>query len=544
MVFGKVPLKCIKGLVKASEEAKAKYMPEHWSVLGRKSVGSRVHAQPYSTSTRNVTIEEEETDLLVPQVISFHVVVIVSIIEPGIIKNVIVSSKNNGEKQSRRGTSNSDAALDPYYIHPSENPTTVCVTPQLEGDSNYHDELNFIAWERCNNLVHSWLINSMKPQVAESVVYIENAVDVWNDLKERYLQGDRVRVATLYQDISNFMEGSLKVSEFFTEMRALWEELDQFRPLPRFTCPHQCVCAAMCNARMYFLLFSQEERQQNYGVNAQFESKIDDTEASANAVESHSRGYESQGRAFGRGRGYGDPRGNIGYSHIQGGRGRGNPYKDKVCTYGGRNGHIIDICHKKHGYPPNWGFGRGNQGTSQMRATDEGNVSLTKDQYNSLIALLERNQVDGTKNTTNMVRGESSHCYSDGVADTGATDHIYNSLNLFISYHEIVLPISVGLPNGNKIQAHIVGKVKLCDDLVIDKVLFLPDFSVNLLSVSSLVKQCDCTISIGHDLCIIQEKSNMKKIGLANQLEDHMANQKKLPFPTSTSNAKFISVEH
>ncbi|MCI48809.1 hypothetical protein A2U01_0070052, partial [Trifolium medium] len=34
-------------------------------------------------------------------------------------------------------------------------------------------------------------------------------------------------------------------------MRALWEELDQFRPLPRCTCPRQCVCAAMCNARMF-----------------------------------------------------------------------------------------------------------------------------------------------------------------------------------------------------------------------------------------------------------------------------------------------------
>ncbi|MCI64403.1 hypothetical protein A2U01_0085661, partial [Trifolium medium] len=44
-----------------------------------------------------------------------------------------------------------------------------------------------------------------------------------------------------------------------------------------------------------------------YGVHAQFESKIDETEALANAVESHSRGYEIQGRAFGIGRGYGNP---------------------------------------------------------------------------------------------------------------------------------------------------------------------------------------------------------------------------------------------
>jgi hypothetical protein len=254
----------------------------------------------------------------------------------------------------------------------------------------------------------------------------------------------------------------------------------------------------------------------------------------------------------------------------------------------------------------------------QMRASDDGNVSLTKDQYNSLMALLERNQADEAKHATNMVRGESSQCYSAGVAgkyhdhdlkfksdmcewilDTGATDHICNSMNWFASYSNIVPPISVGLPNGNSVQAHIIGKVKICDELTIDRVLYLPDFNVNLMSVSRLAKQHACVISFENDLCIIQEKATMRKIGLAKQLdglyywklrqvsslvrsnvvsannsrlwhlrlghlsaerinclnkkfnyipvldhvpcdECHMAKQKKLPFPISISHAKFV----
>lgn len=35
------------------------------------------------------------------------------------------------------------------------------------------------------------------------MVYIQNVVDVFNEINERYLQGDIVRVATLYQDIAN-----------------------------------------------------------------------------------------------------------------------------------------------------------------------------------------------------------------------------------------------------------------------------------------------------------------------------------------------------
>jgi hypothetical protein len=104
---------------------------------------------------------------------------------------------------------NQDQALDPYYVHPSENSSTVTVTPQLTGE-NYHswsmkmrralamknkfkfvdgsipipeeDDLLYAAWERCNNLVHTWIINSISPSIAQSVVFIENAVDMWNDL--------------------------------------------------------------------------------------------------------------------------------------------------------------------------------------------------------------------------------------------------------------------------------------------------------------------------------------------------------------------------
>jgi len=120
---------------------------------------------------------------------------------------------------------NQDQGLDPYFVHPSKNSSTVSVTPQLNGD-NYHswsmkmrralamnnkfkfvngsipipddDDLNRNAWERCNNLVHTWIINSITPSIAQSVVFIENAVDMWNDLKDCFMRGDRIRVAQLH----------------------------------------------------------------------------------------------------------------------------------------------------------------------------------------------------------------------------------------------------------------------------------------------------------------------------------------------------------
>jgi hypothetical protein len=53
------------------------------------------------------------------------------------------------------------------------------------------------SWNRCNMLIHSWIMNSVDPSIAQSIVFMENASDVWLDLKERFSQGDLVRVSEL-----------------------------------------------------------------------------------------------------------------------------------------------------------------------------------------------------------------------------------------------------------------------------------------------------------------------------------------------------------
>jgi len=118
--------------------------------------------------------------------------------------------------------------LSPYYVHPSDGPTSVSITPVLTG-SNYHSwarsmhralggkmKYDFVdgsipvptdldplfrAWSRYNMLVHSWIMNSVTESIGQSIVFIENAVDVWNDLKERFSLGDFVRVSELQQEI-------------------------------------------------------------------------------------------------------------------------------------------------------------------------------------------------------------------------------------------------------------------------------------------------------------------------------------------------------
>jgi len=38
------------------------------------------------------------------------------------------------------------------------------------------------VWERCNMMVISWITKTVNTQIAQSIVYIENARELWEDL--------------------------------------------------------------------------------------------------------------------------------------------------------------------------------------------------------------------------------------------------------------------------------------------------------------------------------------------------------------------------
>lgn len=74
------------------------------------------------------------------------------------------------------------------------------------------------------------------PSIAQSWVYMELATNVWKDLKERFSQGVHVCVAELQQEMNSLKQGNMSITDFFTEMKILWEELENYRPLPQSVC--------------------------------------------------------------------------------------------------------------------------------------------------------------------------------------------------------------------------------------------------------------------------------------------------------------------
>jgi len=65
---------------------------------------------------------------------------------------------------------------------------------------------------------------------------MEKTLDVWNDLKARFSQGDLSRISDIQMEASSINQGDLSVSDYFTKLRVIWDELDNFR------LDHVCTC--------------------------------------------------------------------------------------------------------------------------------------------------------------------------------------------------------------------------------------------------------------------------------------------------------------
>ncbi|KAF1894180.1 hypothetical protein Lal_00004102 [Lupinus albus] len=66
----------------------------------------------------------------------------------------------------------------------------------------------FLAWDRCNTLVLSWINHSIDQAIIQSVLWYESVVQVWEDLKERYYQGDVYCISDLQEQIYGAKQGN------------------------------------------------------------------------------------------------------------------------------------------------------------------------------------------------------------------------------------------------------------------------------------------------------------------------------------------------
>ncbi|GKU93721.1 hypothetical protein SLEP1_g7289 [Rubroshorea leprosula] len=182
----------------------------------------------------------------------------------------------DGDQKTRSGaTGGANTTLkptdqdSPYYLHPSDDPGRILVTTLLNGD-NYHtwrramqnalyakNKIGFVdgtleksettspqykAWMKCNSMVLSWILNTITKELQDSVAYAEAAKEIWNELLERFTQGNASRVHELKLELATLTQQTRSVSAYFTKLKPIWDELQAHEPVLVCTCG--CTCGA------------------------------------------------------------------------------------------------------------------------------------------------------------------------------------------------------------------------------------------------------------------------------------------------------------
>ena len=83
---------------------------------------------------------------------------------------------------------------------------------------------DYATWSRCNDMVHSWIVNSLNPKISDSVIYYTIAHEVWEDLRERFSQSNAPRIFEIQREIAYHRQEQISISIYYTKFKSLWDE--------------------------------------------------------------------------------------------------------------------------------------------------------------------------------------------------------------------------------------------------------------------------------------------------------------------------------
>lgn len=150
-----------------------------------------------------------------------------------------------------------------YHLNPSDSPGNVLIACRLNGE-NYltwsramhtalkaKNKLPFIdgslrkpaeedpnreRWEMCNSMLIAWIFNTMEEELQGGVACAVDAKVLWDDLRERFSQGNQTRIYQLKSEICLLKQEGQTVQKYYSKMKALWDELENYLETPNCSC--------------------------------------------------------------------------------------------------------------------------------------------------------------------------------------------------------------------------------------------------------------------------------------------------------------------
>ncbi|KAL2945174.1 Formin-binding protein 1-like protein [Bienertia sinuspersici] len=105
------------------------------------------------------------------------------------------------------------------------------VTGGVKRDEN--DKVKQERWDTCNNMVISCILGS--DNIKKYVMFMSNAYEIWKHLESRYSITNGARKYSLNKRLYDTKQNDRVVSEYYTNMKAIWVKLGTLNVLPAIT---------------------------------------------------------------------------------------------------------------------------------------------------------------------------------------------------------------------------------------------------------------------------------------------------------------------
>nr|GMC92503.1 retrovirus-related Pol polyprotein from transposon TNT 1-94 [Ipomoea batatas]GMD26179.1 retrovirus-related Pol polyprotein from transposon TNT 1-94 [Ipomoea batatas] len=173
------------------------------------------------------------------------------------------SNTENGEGDIKK-TEPLKRVVSPYELNSNDNPGNVIMQIRLRGDENYDEwaramktslrarrkwgfvegrilepkpeSIEYEDWWTVQSMLVSWIRNTIEPELRSTISHMEDAKDLWNDIKERFSVPNGPRIHQIKTELSECKQHGLTIAGYFGKLKGLWDDLASYEQMPVCEC--------------------------------------------------------------------------------------------------------------------------------------------------------------------------------------------------------------------------------------------------------------------------------------------------------------------
>ncbi|WJZ84735.1 hypothetical protein VitviT2T_004328 [Vitis vinifera] len=410
-------------------------------------------------------------------------------------------------------------------------------------------------WLSKDQLVMSWILNSMERNIAEIFSYSESSLDLWEALRDMYgNQNNSARIFQIQQEVNALRQDGRPFVSLLGNFKSLWSELEVYRP---HTVDPVVLKKRTEEDRVFQVLASLGSEFEDLRCHILMSPELPSLKSVCSTIQREEVRRKVMIRETVTNSS--DTRAYIAHKNYEGKSIKGKRL-DLKCEHCNAPGHTSDRCwvlhpelkpkftKDKRGGDHKRGFNhkanvaaqttdsffsnpmallkdfttylqekRGQESLNEAAGQDQDKPTALLSKFAGFLADSNPENSQGifTAFTTTL---EISNFHDLWVVDSGASNHMSNKLTNLYNFRPCSSSTFVSVADGKDVPVQGKGKTKLVSKTIESEVLYVPSFPVQLLSVQQLTSTLNCDVLFTSDKVLFQDRITKKTIGEGFQL--------------------------